>query len=161
VGHIFMLGTKYSDAMKATVLDPQGKEQPLIMGCYGIGVGRTVAATIEQRHDDKGIRWPAALAPFQVHVVVLNPNDSGSREAGERVSGAASALGYEVLIDDRDDRAGIKFNDADLIGAPVQVIIGGRTLKEGKVELKRRADGEVRKISESELGASLAEWLVY
>ena len=159
VGHIFMLGTKYSAAMKATVLDPQGREQPMIMGCYGIGVSRTVAAAIEQRHDDKGISWPAALAPFQVHVVVLNPNDPSSREAGERLSAAAASLGYEVLIDDRDERAGIKFNDADLIGAPVQVIIGGRTLKEGKVELKRRADGEVRKVSESELSAALAEWL--
>jgi prolyl-tRNA synthetase len=159
VGHIFMLGTKYSEAMKAMVLDPQGKEQPMIMGCYGIGVGRTVAATIEQRHDEKGISWPAPLAPYQLHVVVLNPNDQPSREAGERLSAAAAALGFEVLIDDRDDRAGIKFNDADLIGAPVQLIIGGRTLKEGKVELKRRADGEVRKITESEFSAALSGWL--
>jgi prolyl-tRNA synthetase len=154
-----MLGTKYSEAMKATVLNPQGQEQPVIMGCYGIGVGRTVAATIEQRHDDKGISWPVALAPFELHVVVLNPNDPSSREAGERLSAAAASLGYEVLIDDRDDRAGIKFNDADLIGAPVQLIIGGRTLKEGKVELKRRADGQMIKVTPEELPDALRRWL--
>jgi len=159
VGHIFMLGTKYSEAMKAMVLDPQGKEQPMIMGCYGIGVSRTVAAAIEQHHDDRGIRWPVPLAPFHLHVVVLNPNDAPSREAGERLSAAGASLGYDVVIDDRDDRAGIKFNDADLVGVPVQMVIGAKTLKEGKVELKRRSDGEVRKITESELAGALSGWL--
>ncbi|MBI3621848.1 MAG: proline--tRNA ligase [Nitrospirae bacterium] len=149
VGHIFMLGTKYSEAMKAAVLDPQGHEQPMVMGCYGIGVSRTVAAAIEQHHDDKGIRWPAPLAPFHLHVVVLNPKDTPR----------AAALGYDVVLDDRDDRAGIKFNDADLIGVPAQVIIGGRTLKEGLVELKRRSDGVVRKIEPGGIGGVLAEWL--
>ena len=159
VGHIFMLGTKYSAAMKAVVLDPQGKEQLMVMGCYGIGVSRIVAAAIEQHHDEKGIRWPAPLAPFQVHVLPLNPNDAAVMAAAEQAAGRATALGYEVLFDDRDERAGIKFNDADLIGLPVQVIIGGKTLKEGLVELKRRSDGEVRKVTLNELDGVLLEWL--
>ncbi|MEW6324259.1 MAG: proline--tRNA ligase [Nitrospirota bacterium] len=159
VGHIFMLGTKYSGAMKAAVLDPHGREQPMVMGCYGIGVSRIVAAAIEQHHDEKGIRWPSPLAPFDLHVVPLNPNDPDVRDAAEQAAGRAAALGYEVLIDDRDERAGIKFNDADLIGLPAQVIVGGRTLKEGRLELKRRPDGQVRKVTLTDLDAVLREWL--
>jgi prolyl-tRNA synthetase len=159
VGHIFMLGSKYSEAMKATVLDPQGQEQPVIMGCYGIGVSRTVAATIEQRHDDKGISWPAAVAPFHLQIVPLNVKIEALRDAAERTAQTAAALGYEVLFDDRDERAGIKFNDADLIGAPVQALFGERTVKEGKLELKRRSDGQTIKISPEELPDALRRWL--
>ena len=159
VGHIFMLRIKYSDAMKATVLDPQGREQPMIMGCYGIGVSRTVAAAIEQRHDGKGVIWPAALAPFHLQVVPLNVKIEAVREAAERTAEAAANLGYEVLIDDRDERAGIKFNDADLIGAPVQALFGDRTVKEGKLELKRRSDGQTIKITPEELPDALSRWL--
>jgi prolyl-tRNA synthetase len=159
VGHIFMLGSKYSEAMKATVLDPQGKEQPVIMGCYGIGVSRTVAATIEQRHDDKGISWPAALAPFHLQIVPLNVKIEALRDAAERTARTAADLGYEVLFDDRDERAGIKFNDADLIGAPVQALFGERTVKEGKLELKRRSDGQTIKIPPEELPITLQNWL--
>jgi prolyl-tRNA synthetase len=159
VGHVFMLGTKYSEAMKAHVLDQQGKERPMVMGCYGIGVSRTMAAAIEQHHDDKGIRWPVPLAPFHLHVIPLNVNDAAVKDAAEQSAAQAAAIGYEVLIDDRDERAGIKFNDADLLGVPVQLILGGRALKEGKIELKRRLDGEVRKVAPGEIDTALTEWL--
>jgi len=159
VGHVFMLGTKYSDAMQATVLDQNGRARPIVMGCYGIGVSRTLAAAIEQNADEKGIRWPVALAPFDLHIVPLNVKVEALREAAERTAKQAANLGYDVLLDDRDERAGIKFNDADLIGAPVQAVLGERTVKEGKLELKRRADGQTIKITPEELPDSLRNWL--
>lgn len=141
VGHIFKLGTKYSEAMGATFLDEEGKERPAIMGCYGIGIGRTAAAAIEQNHDEAGIVWPGPLAPFDCEVLPVNVNDEGTRKAAESLYGTLGAE-MEVLLDDRDERAGVKFKDADLIGIPVRVVVGERNLKQGKVELKVRKTGE-------------------
>ena len=142
VGHVFKLGTKYSEAMNATVLDDQGKSRPLVMGCYGIGVGRTVAAAIEQNHDEHGMALPMPLAPFQVLVSMVNPKNAAIREASESIYQQLLDLGVEVLLDDRDERPGIKFKDADLIGIPLRLTVGARNLKEGNVELKMRASGE-------------------
>lgn len=143
VGHVFKLGTKYSESMDATVLDDQGKARLLVMGCYGIGVGRTVAAAIEQNHDEHGMALPMPLAPFQVLVSMVNPKDDAVREASESIYQQLLDMGVEVLLDDRDERPGIKFKDADLIGIPLRVTVGARTLKEGNVELKKRASGEM------------------
>lgn len=142
VGHIFKLGTKYSEAMNATYLDADGKANPIIMGCYGIGIGRTVAASIEQNHDQDGMIWPLPLAPFQVLVNMLNPKDDRVAEAAEQLYLELQQKGIEVLLDDRDERPGAKFKDADLLGIPLQLIIGARNLNEGNVELKDRRSGE-------------------
>ncbi|HXF93163.1 MAG TPA: proline--tRNA ligase [Nitrospiraceae bacterium] len=146
VGHVFMLGTKYSQAMKATFLDPQGRETLAVMGCYGIGVGRTAAAAIEQHHDAKGIIWPVPIAPFHVHLLPLSPSDQVSNLAHSLYDSLVAA-GVEVLWDDRDERAGVKFNDADLIGAPFQLLVGDKGLAHGTVELKERRTGAVTKIA--------------
>ncbi len=146
VGHVFMLGTKYSQAMKATFLDPQGRETLAVMGCYGIGVGRTAAAAIEQHHDAKGIIWPVPIAPFHVHLLPLSPSDQVSNLAHSLYDSLVAA-GVEVLWDDRDERAGVKFNDADLIGAPFQLLVGDKGLAHGMVELKERRTGAVTKIA--------------
>jgi prolyl-tRNA synthetase len=141
VGHVFKLGTKYSAAMRATVLDDQGQERVLVMGCYGIGVGRTVAASIEQNHDDKGIIWPMPIAPFQVLITLVNPKDDAVRSAGERLYAELQEGGIEVLLDDRDERPGSKFADADLLGIPLRVTVGSRALQEGALELQERRSG--------------------
>ena len=140
VGHVFMLGTKYSEAMHAAYLDPQGQETFAVMGCYGIGVGRTAAAAIEQNHDDKGIIWPFPIAPFHVHLLTVSQSAS-TTEAATHLYQELTDAGFEVLWDDRDERAGVKFNDADLLGAPFQIVIGDKGLTEGLVELKSRKDG--------------------
>jgi len=147
VGHVFKLGTKYSDAMHATVLDDQGKERTLIMGCYGIGIGRTAAAAIEQNHDENGIIWPMPLAPFQVIITLLNPNDETVLGAGETLYGQLVAKGLEVLLDDRDERPGSKFKDAELLGIPLRVTVGARGLKEQSFELQDRQTGEKSMLS--------------
>jgi len=141
VGHVFKLGTKYSAAMRATVLDDQGQERVLVMGCYGIGVGRTVAASIEQNHDDKGIIWPMPIAPFQVLITLVNPKDDAVRRTGERLYAELQEGGIEVLLDDRDERPGSKFADADLLGIPLRVTVGSRALQEGALELQERRSG--------------------
>ncbi|WP_455389377.1 proline--tRNA ligase [Petrachloros mirabilis] len=145
VGQVFLLGTKYSKSMNATILDDQGKERLAIMGCYGIGVGRTAAAAIEQNHDEKGILWPFPIAPFHVHLLPLSQSATVA-EATTNLYTALQQAGLEVLWDDRDERAGVKFNDADLIGAPFQVIIGDKSLAEGLIEIKIRRSGEKLKI---------------
>jgi prolyl-tRNA synthetase len=142
VGHIFKLGTKYSEAMNTTYLDAEGKANPIIMGCYGIGIGRTVAASIEQNHDADGMIWPLPLAPFQVLVNMLNPKDGTVAEAAEQLYSELQQQGIEVLLDDRDERPGAKFKDADLLGIPLQLIVGARNLNEGNVEFKDRRSGE-------------------
>ncbi len=142
VGHVFKLGTKYSEAMDATVLDDQGKDRTLIMGCYGIGIGRTAAASIEQNHDENGIVWPMPLAPFQVIVTMLNPGDEEVFAAGEKLYQDLLEEGIEVLLDDRDERPGSKFKDADLLGIPLRVNVGARGLKEQSFELQQRRSGE-------------------
>jgi len=139
VGHVFFLGTKYSSAMKATFQGEDKVERPYVMGCYGIGVTRTAASAIEQNHDDDGIRWPAPIAPFHVSLVALG-NDAETMELASRFEGAWEAQGIEVLFDDRDERPGVKFKDHDLIGCPVRVAVGGKSLKEGVVEVKLRTD---------------------
>jgi prolyl-tRNA synthetase len=142
VGHVFMLGTKYSEAMRATYLDREGKERPIWMGCYGIGVGRTLAAAIEQNHDREGICFPFPIAPFSVILTALNPNDPKIRTISEGLYATLQHRGVEVLFDDRDERPGKKFKDADLIGIPLRVTIGPRQLQEGKIEVKLRKEAE-------------------
>ncbi len=141
VGHVFYLGTKYSRELGAAVQDPNGGETPLIMGCYGIGISRIVAAAIEQSHDEKGIVWPPSIAPFDVYVLVINPEDDVRRETGTRLADELAEAGYEVLIDDRSESAGVKFNDSELIGIPCRVTVG-RDVTEGAVEFTRRGTGE-------------------
>jgi len=138
VGHIFILGTKYSIALKANFLDANGKENPMIMGCYGVGVGRTAAAAIEQNHDEKGIIWPPALAPFHVIIIPVNYSKDELKEASETCYKTLWNMGIEALLDDRPDRLGVKLNDADLMGIPLQIIIGPKNLSAGKIEIKQR-----------------------
>ncbi len=144
IGHIFKLGTRYSKSVGADFLDAKGERVPAIMGCYGIGVNRLLAAAIEEHHDEKGIKWPASLAPFDIEIIALNQSDPLTRETAEKIYAYLQAQGREVLYDDRDERAGVKFNDADLIGIPQQIILGERNLKEGKIEVKSRRTGETR-----------------
>ena len=147
VGHVFFLGTKYSEAMGCTVQNETGDDVPLVMGCYGIGITRTAAAAIEQNHDDDGILLPAPLAPFHVSLVQLGDDEETTAEA-ERIYAGLLAKGIEVLLDDRDERPGVKFKDHDLIGNPVRAAVGGRGLKDGIVEVKKRTEGRdgVRKV---------------
>lgn len=144
VGHVFKLGTKYSRAMRAVFLDAAGSEKTMIMGCYGIGIGRTVAAAIEQSHDDQGIVWPMTLAPYQVIITPVNVKEASLAAAAESLYHELSERGVETLLDDRDERAGVKFKDADLIGIPLRITIGPKKLSEGCVELRVRRSGEVR-----------------
>ncbi len=144
VGHIFKLGTKYSEKMGCSFLDDESTEHPMIMGCYGLGVGRTAAAAIEQNHDDRGIIWPLPLAPFEVILVLLNSDQEDVVAAAEELYSKFTASGVDTLFDDRRERPGVKFNDADLIGFPVRVVVGKRGLADGQVELSLRRDGEKR-----------------
>ena len=143
VGNTFMLGTKYSEALGAKFLDDAGKEQPIIMGSYGIGVTRTPQAVLEKNFDDKGIIWPKNIAPYLVELIPLNMEKAEHIETAEKIYAELEAAGIDCLWDDRTDRAGVKFNDADLIGLPARIIIGDKGLKDGKVELKARTGGEV------------------
>ena len=142
-GQIFALGTKYSEAMGATFLDEAGKAQPMQMGCYGIGVGRTMAAAIEQNHDEHGIIWPRAIAPYEVVVVAVNAKVEEQLAYAEEIYEELRAAGVDVLLDDRRERAGVKFNDCDLIGYPVRIAIGPKTLENGSIEVKLRRTGEL------------------
>jgi prolyl-tRNA synthetase len=152
VGHIFQLGKKYSETMKANVLDEQGKEQPMIMGCYGIGVSRIVAAAIEQNNDDKGIIWPDAIAPYQVALLPMNMKKSQRvREATEALYEELLAAGFEVLLDDRPVRPGVMFSDMELIGIPHRVVVGEKNLDQGKLEYKSRRDTESRDIPRADI----------
>ncbi len=147
VGHIFDLGSKYSDAMSATFLDEEGRQRPFLMGCYGLGITRTVAAAIEQRHDEKGIAWPVAIAPYEVEVIPLNMDSAAVVEAAERIYAACRETGLETLLDDRPDRAGSKFADADLIGIPWRIVVGERGLEEGVVEVVERRTRAAEKLA--------------
>ena len=148
VGHIFKLGTHYSMPLGASFLDEDGQEKPLIMGSYGVGVSRTVAAVVEQQHDEHGIKWPPALAPYDVHIVAL----PGLEEQAGEVAQALEQAGRSVLLDDRDQRAGEKFADADLIGCPTRVTVGKKTLEDGAVDVRDRATGEERRVAAAEIG---------
>ena len=157
VGHVFKLGTKYSEAMGATFLNEKGEAQPMIMGCYGIGIGRTAAASIEQSHDEKGIIWPMPLAPFHVHLVSVNVKDKPTMDAGEAIYKNLTDAGIDVLMDDRDERAGVKFNDADLVGIPIRLTIGSKTLKEDSVELKMRNATDITLIKLNDITKKVLE----
>ena len=146
IGHVFKLGTKYSKSMGATYLDEKGNETLLIMGCYGIGINRIVASAVEARHDDNGIIWPLSIAPYHVLIVPLPGKDPSVMERSLALESALASAGLDVLVDDRDQRPGFKFKDADLIGIPLRVVIGERGLKEGKVEIKSRDQSEARQI---------------
>jgi len=148
VGHIFKLGTKYTEALGATFLDEDGQEKTIVMGSYGIGPGRVMAAAVEQFHDERGIVWPKEIAPYDVHVVVIK----GAEEVGEAAAQALSDAGFDVLLDDRDGRPGEKFADADLIGCPMRVTVGKKSLEDGKVDVKHRVTGEETRLAVSELG---------
>ena len=160
VGHIFKLGEKYSKSLKATFLDKDGKEKYFVMGCYGIGVGRTMAAAIEQNFDQHGIIWPIPIAPFQVMVIPLNINSKEISDAADKIYDHLSKDKIEVLVDDRDERPGVKFKDADLLGIPLQIIIGDRTLKESAVELKIRKDEKIEKVGINEIAKKIVRLVV-
>jgi prolyl-tRNA synthetase len=157
VGHIFKLGTKYSEAMNATFLDQEGQDCSMVMGCYGIGVGRTVAAAIEQNHDENGIVLPFAIAPFEVEVLPVNISHTESMEVAEFVYRSLSDKGIDTILDDRNERAGVKFKDGDLIGIPFRVTVGERALKEGNVEIKLRTLKEAMKVKKEEIVAKVME----
>jgi prolyl-tRNA synthetase len=141
VGNIFKLGTKYSETLGVTVLDEESQARPVVMGSYGIGLGRLLACIVEEHHDENGIIWPMSVAPFQVHIVVLSGNKpKGELEAAEEITRDLEAEGIDVLLDDRDERAGVKFNDADLIGIPIRITVGSRGLANGQVEVKMRCE---------------------
>jgi prolyl-tRNA synthetase len=154
VGHIFKLGTKYSEAMRATYLDAEGNERTIVMGTYGIGITRTVAAVIEQLHDENGILWPFSVAPYHVHVVPVNVSHPQTLEVAESIYAGLLGAGIEVLLDDRDERPGAKFKDADLIGVPLRVTVGEKGLKDGVVELRDRKTGQVDRVP---VGNAVAE----
>ncbi len=151
VGHVFKLGTKYSEAMGAVYTDENGKEKPIIMGCYGIGIGRTVAAAIEQNNDEFGIKFPAAIAPFEVTLLPLNLKQDDVRTVAEDLYQKLKDKGVDILIDDRTESAGIKFKDADLLGIPFQITIGSRGLKENSVEIKDRMTSHKEKVAIDEV----------
>jgi len=157
VGHVFMLGTKYSEKMKATYLDQQGQEKFIVMGCYGIGVGRTAASSIEQNHDAKGIIWPAPSAPFHVHLLPLMDKSGKVMPATLALEAELEKKGLDVLVDDRDERPGVKFNDADLIGIPYQIVIGEKGLTQSQIELKERRTGTVTKFAPADIALRVAE----
>ena len=142
VGHIFKLGTKYSEALKAVFLNRQGKETPIIMGCYGIGVGRTLAAAIEQNHDKDGIIFPAPIAPYEVIILPLQMHNTEVVKTAEKIYTELSDIKVDTLLDDRDERAGVKFNDADLLGIPIRITVGVKGIKDGQVEIKLRSETE-------------------
>ncbi len=150
VGNIFQLGTRYSAAMNCNYLDPNGKSQPMVMGCYGIGVGRAMASVIEQRNDAYGPIWPITIAPYEVQLCSLDPKKPGVGETADRLYADLNAAGLEVLYDDRGEKAGFMFNDADLIGIPFRLIVGARNLAEGKVELKIRGEKDSRLLDTAE-----------
>ncbi|HEX8100077.1 MAG TPA: proline--tRNA ligase [Actinomycetota bacterium] len=159
VGHCFQLGTRYSVAMKATFVDEDGTEQPYVMGSYGIGVSRIIAAVAEQWNDDSGLRWPKAIAPFDAVVIPTNMDHPKVVEAAERLYSDIAAKGLTVVLDDRDATAGVKFADADLIGYPVQVVIGKRGIESGQVDLKNRASGERRQVPLADAAESAVQLL--
>jgi len=146
IGHIFKLGTRYSEALGAIVQDEQGQSVPIIMGSYGIGIERTVAAIVERCHDDKGIVWPVRVAPYEVVITVLNPKDVTTSEAGAQLYDALRAAGIDVILDDRDERPGVKFKDAELVGIPYRITVGPKGLAQKQVELVRRRDGRSQNV---------------
>ncbi|HBV98857.1 MAG: prolyl-tRNA synthetase [Peptococcaceae bacterium BICA1-7] len=159
VGQVFKLGTKYSKVLEATYLDEKGQSRPIVMGCYGIGVTRTMAAAIEQNHDENGIIWPASIAPFQVVVVLVSVKDSDQAGMAEKVYRMLNGAGIETVIDDRNERPGVKFKDADLVGYPVRVTVGSKAVASGEVELRLRTGGDTEMVPVSELVSRISRIL--
>ena len=157
VGNIFQLGTKYSETMNCDFLDKDGKSHPMIMGCYGIGVGRAAAAVMEQNHDDYGPVWPISIAPYQVQICAVNPNKEGVQEVSDKLYADLQAKGLEVLYDDRGEKAGFMFNDADLIGIPFRIVVSPKTLADGEVEFKLRAEKDAVRVKLEEITALTVE----
>ncbi len=157
VGHVFYLGTKYSEALEATIQHPDGEERPLIMGCYGIGISRIVAAVIEDSHDDRGIVWPESVAPFDVYLLPIPAEDSDQARGAERAAETLAERGYEVLIDDRDAGVGARFADSELIGIPLRITFG-RDYEDGLVEWTPRATGEDERVPEEDLVDRVEAW---
>ena len=157
VGNIFQLGTKYSETMNCDFLDKDGKSHPMIMGCYGIGVGRAAAAVMEQNHDDYGPIWPISIAPYQVQICAVNPNKEGVQEVSDKLYADLQAKGLEVLYDDRGEKAGFMFNDADLIGIPFRIVVSPKTLADGEVEFKLRAEKDAVRVKLEEITALTVE----
>jgi len=158
VGHVFKLGTKYSSAMNATYLDPEGRERLMVMGSYGIGVTRLLAAAVEQNHDQDGCFFPPPIAPFEVELVHLAPQDETLFAAGETLRAEMERIGADVLLDDRDERAGVKFKDADLLGSPLQVIVGKKGYEQGIVEVKDRKSGQRASLSLEHFSSEFSAW---
>ncbi|MDL0434203.1 MULTISPECIES: proline--tRNA ligase [unclassified Niallia] len=156
VGHVFKLGTRYSEAMGASYLDENGRSQSIIMGCYGIGVSRTMAAIVEQFNDERGIVWPKAIAPFDLHLITVNAKDEAQTELTDKLYNSLKQNRYDVLVDDRAERAGVKFADSDLIGLPIRITVGKKAA-EGIVELKERSSGEVHEVHVDNLLETLAK----
>ena len=159
MGHVFKLGLKYSKAMKAEFLDEDGKLKPVVMGCYGIGINRIIAAAIELHNDKKGIIWPLSIAPFQVIIVPINYEKEDVQTVADEVYNSLQSKGIEVLLDDRNESAGVKFNDAELIGIPFAIVIGQRGLKKGVVEIKERATGKVLEVKRHDLPDKILTFL--
>jgi prolyl-tRNA synthetase len=156
IGNIFKLGTTYSVPLGATYLDETGKAEPIVMGSYGIGPARIAATAVEQRADADGIVWPWSIAPFHVHIVIVSMRDAGQREAAEEIYRACRAQGLEALLDDRDERPGVKFKDADLLGIPARVTVGSALAKEGVVEIRVRQSREEVRVPRDQVVATLA-----
>ena len=158
VGNIFKLGTKYSEAMGATYLDEKGERKPIVMGSYGIGSERLMACVIERFNDEKGIIWPISIAPWHISLVSLaNEKSPEIAAAADEIFAQLTAAGFEVLYDDRDERAGVKFNDADLLGCPIRITVGGKGLQNGIVELKLRRGGDLRSVPLNDLLAGVQQ----
>jgi prolyl-tRNA synthetase len=158
IGHIFQLGTKYSQALGATYTNEQGEEMPLVMGCYGVGVSRLAQAAVEQSYDKDGIIWPIAIAPYHAIVVVPNISDEKQVKTAEKLYQDLKAAGVDTLLDDRDERAGVKFKDADLVGIPFRIVTG-RSLKNGKVEVVKRATHESQDLPVDDVVATVQQWV--
>jgi prolyl-tRNA synthetase len=157
VGHIFKLGTRYSEMLGAVIQDESGKSRPIIMGSYGIGIERTMAAVVESRHDEAGMIWPISVAPFEVVISVVNPKNATATDAGGALYDALVAEGIDVLLDDRDERPGVKFNDADLVGIPYRITVGPKGLAEGVVEVTERRGRKARNVAVEKAAATVAE----
>jgi len=157
IGHIFKLGTKYSEVFDANILDENGKSQTIVMGSYGIGIERTMAAVVERRNDSSGIQWPLSIAPFEVVITVVKPKDVETSEAGNALYDALVAEGVEVLLDDRDERPGVKFKDADLIGVPFRITVGPKGIAQGEVDFIRRSNGETQTMELVKAARRIAE----
>jgi prolyl-tRNA synthetase len=159
IGHVFKLGTKYTDSLNAKFTDAAEQLKPIIMGCYGIGVNRILASLIETSHDENGIIWPMTLAPYEVVLTLVKVPDEPSMAVAKQLHDELTAAGIDVLLDDRDCRAGVKFKDADLIGIPLRIVLGERGLKEGKLEVKWRWESSSEMLSLEGAGETIARWI--